>query len=86
MKEQRDKGAIVRQVVVQGWFHEFDPPKRDKRKKYADPIVFEMEKPDKGRRWLLGYYTNRKKGTIYGWTGPFKTKAEAIKWYNGGGR
>ena len=85
MPSDRRKGAITRHVVVQGWFHEFEPVKRDRRLKYKDPILFEMQEEVDGKRWVLGYYTKSRKN-LTGWTGPFKTKEEAIKWYNGGGR
>lgn len=86
LQSKHARGAILYEVVVQGWFHEFEPESRDKRVKYKNPILFKMKTPDKGKRWLLGYYHNRNKNRIYGWTGPFRSKAEAIHWYNAGGR
>lgn len=85
MSSEGRRGSILRELVFPGRFHEFDPVKRDRRACYKDPILFEMEKAEAGKRWLLGYYTNKRK-TLKGWTGPFKTKEEAIKWYNRGGR
>jgi hypothetical protein len=55
----------------------FEPIHRDKRKKYANPMVY-REGPYK--YWLM-YKGNRKAKT-----GPFTSATKAKAWYNNGGR
>lgn len=70
------RGAIIVELVVQGWFHEFTPIKRDKRKKYANPVLFESQDGE----WRITYPKQK------GGTGPFKSRKQAENWYNNGGR
>ncbi len=81
-KARRELATIklLMEIPLTGEVYPFTPTHPEKkRKRYMNPKLVRVVVPDRQIKWVI-WYGNEDA------TGPFDSRVEAEKWYNGGGR